>query len=189
MTIRAQKTAKKNDGREFDERVAPLFIEVKAALEDLRPTTGGEEFVLPEDVRMHPNAGTKIRRAAVAADLSIPKILMNLRATRATELDRVFPSHVVNAWCGHSERIAQKHYRMVLDEDHVRATTKSLAHILAQAGTHVAQSEDVTSCQDSSETSDGRGKAMARPTGTRDDDAGRRGRLVPTGLEPVTFRM
>jgi hypothetical protein len=33
--------------------------------------------------------------------------------------------------------------------------------------------------------SDGRGKAIARPSGTRADEAGRRGRLAPAGLTPT----
>ena len=33
-----------------------------------------------------------------------------MRASRATELVKDFPEHVVTAWMGHSKRIAQKHY-------------------------------------------------------------------------------
>ena len=45
------------------------------------------------------------------------KLWQNLRATRATELARVFPGHVASAFLGHSERVAQKHYWQVTDED------------------------------------------------------------------------
>ena len=38
---------------------------------------------------------------------------MNLRATRRTELQELFPDHVVNSWMGHSSRVAEKHYLQV----------------------------------------------------------------------------
>jgi hypothetical protein len=50
-----------------------------------------------------------------------PKLFVNLRATRATELRAQFPAHVCNAWIGHSEAIANEHYVRVTDEDFARA--------------------------------------------------------------------
>gem|GEM_PF-4883286 len=41
-----------------------------------------------------------------------------MRASRATELVKEFPEHVVTAWMGHSKRIAQKHYLQVTEEDY-----------------------------------------------------------------------
>ena len=60
-----------------------------------------------------------------------PKRWQNLRATRATELERIFPSHVVTGWCGHTERIAEQHYWMTTESDFARASTlKSDAHMM-----------------------------------------------------------
>ena len=45
------------------------------------------------------------------------KLWQNLRATRATELARVFPGHVASAFLGHSEQVARKHDWQVPRED------------------------------------------------------------------------
>ena len=37
-----------------------------------------------------------------------PKPFQNLRSTRQTELEEIFPSHVVCAWIGNSEAVAKK---------------------------------------------------------------------------------
>lgn len=58
----------------------------------------------------------------VRAGLKVwPKRWQNLRAIRATELEREFPSHVVTRLCGHSERIATMHYWMTKEGDFERA--------------------------------------------------------------------
>jgi integrase len=46
-----------------------------------------------------------------------PKLFVNLRSTRRTELQESFPDHVVNNWLGHSGKVAEKHYLQVT-EDH-----------------------------------------------------------------------
>jgi hypothetical protein len=51
-----------------------------------------------------------------------PKLFHNLRATRQTELQERFPSHVVCKWIGNSSMIAAKHYLQVTEE-HFRAAT------------------------------------------------------------------
>ena len=65
-----------------------------------------------------PTPDTKLRRAAENAGFDIPKILMNLRASRATEHIRVIdrPPDIVSEWCRHSETIADEYYRMPTDE-------------------------------------------------------------------------
>ena len=62
-----------------------------------------------------------VRRAGLE---SWPKLFHNLRASRATELVRMFPSHVVAAWLGHTETIADKHYRKVTADDCTRRCRK-----------------------------------------------------------------
>ena len=49
------------------------------------------------------------------------RIFHNMRATRQTELEDKYPSHVVCAWMGNSERTARKHYLQVRDEHFERA--------------------------------------------------------------------
>ena len=74
--------------------------------------------------RRHKNVGTKLRRIIKQAGLKPwPKPFHNMRATRCTELERKFPTHVVTASCGHPERIAEAHYWMTTDKDFYVATT------------------------------------------------------------------
>ena len=46
-----------------------------------------------------------------------PKLFHNLRASRQTELAAIRPAHVVAAFLGNTERIAERHYLQVRDED------------------------------------------------------------------------
>ena len=52
-----------------------------------------------------------------------------MRASRATELVKDFPEHVVTAWMGHSKRIAQKHYLQVTEEDYKQASSNPTQQI------------------------------------------------------------
>ena len=63
--------------------------------------------------------GKIIKRAGLVA---WPRAWHNLRSSRQTELTETFPSHVVTAWLGNSERIAEKHYLQVLDSHFDRAS-------------------------------------------------------------------
>lgn len=60
-----------------------------------------------------------IRRAGVEV---WPKLWQNLRASRATELADAFPSHVCASWLGHTEAIADAHYRQTTDAHFARAS-------------------------------------------------------------------
>ncbi|MCL2742918.1 MAG: hypothetical protein FWE67_03610 [Planctomycetaceae bacterium] len=55
---------------------------------------------------------------AKRVDLVLPKLGMNLRSSRATELINQFPAHVCNAIMGHTEQVAMAHYRQVLESDY-----------------------------------------------------------------------
>jgi hypothetical protein len=50
-----------------------------------------------------------------------PRLFHNLRSSRQTELTERFPAHVVCAWLGNSEKIANAHYLQVTDERFARA--------------------------------------------------------------------
>ena len=49
-----------------------------------------------------------------------PRLFHNLRASRQTELAETFPSHVVCAWIGNTQAIAQEHYLQVTDDHFAR---------------------------------------------------------------------
>ena len=50
-----------------------------------------------------------------------PRLFQNLRATRQTELAHEFPLHVVCAWIGNSQAVAEEHYSQVTDADFAKA--------------------------------------------------------------------
>ncbi len=109
----------------------PIFPELRPYLEDAHElATVGAEFVLPSlrkpgatpgdwrSVKLGTMFGKIIKRAGLVA---WPRAWHNLRSSRQTELTEKFPSHVVTAWLGNSERIAEKHYLQVLDSHFARA--------------------------------------------------------------------
>jgi len=55
-----------------------------------------------------------------------PRVFHNLRASRQTELESRFPSHVVCQWLGNSEAVAREHYLQTIDDDY-RAAAASPA--------------------------------------------------------------
>ena len=64
-----------------------------------------------------------IRRAGLEA---WPKLFQNLRRTRQTELEDVFPSHVVFAWFGNNDSVARKKYLQVTNDLFRQALQKAL---------------------------------------------------------------
>ena len=63
-----------------------------------------------------------------------PRIFHNLRSTRQTELDEIYPTHVVCRWMGNSPQVARTHYLQLTDEHFERATRGG-----AECGAQVAQ--------------------------------------------------
>ncbi len=63
-----------------------------------------------------------------------PKICINLRSTRRTELDDHFPGHVVSAWLGHSEKVAREHYQQVTAEHWDRASKQVSTQVSISGG-------------------------------------------------------
>ena len=52
---------------------------------------------------------------------TLAELFHNLRATRQTELEESFPSHVVCAWIGNSPKVAKEHDRQVTDDHFAKA--------------------------------------------------------------------
>jgi hypothetical protein len=71
------------------------------------------------------NLRTTLQRAIRLAGLEAwPKLFVNLRSSRETELAERYPLHVVVAWMGNTETVALKHYLRVTDE-HFESGAKS----------------------------------------------------------------
>ncbi len=120
--------------KERGDRVVPLFPEVRQALNELWDMLGDSpaEFVLP-NIRTITNVNPQLGRIIKHAGLrGWPKRWQNLRATRATELERAFPSHVVTRWCGHTERIAKQHYWMTTEGDFEKAACFESVPLVSQ---------------------------------------------------------
>ena len=58
-----------------------------------------------------------------------------MRASRQTELEETFPTHVVCKWMGNSPKVAQKHYLQVTDSHFEKAVQNPVQQASAMLGT------------------------------------------------------
>ena len=97
-----------------DLRFCPLFPEVRDVLWDALELAPERAVYVVGGYRSGQNLRTQFERIIKAANvIPWPKLFVNLRSTRRTELQEKFPSHVVDAWLGHSTKIAERHYLQV----------------------------------------------------------------------------
>ena len=135
MTVHSPKTEHHTDKAE---RVVPIFTELRPYLDEVfaaaskgfEQTVNADEWILPRFRSEAANAGdwrgvnlrTQFLKIIKRAGLTPwPRLWHNLRASRQTELEEQFPSHVVCAWLGNSEAIARKHYLQVREVDFQKA--------------------------------------------------------------------
>jgi integrase len=113
------------DGHET--RVVPIFPELRPHLERVRAEASADAVYVFPDIRSgEQNLRTGLLRVLKKADIPVwPKLFQNLRASRETELMRQEPAHLVHAWVGNSEGVAEDHYLMATDEDFERAAGKA----------------------------------------------------------------
>jgi integrase len=115
-------------------RTVPLFAELVPYLEAVRDELFASDFD-PKQQRLseqpvisrwrnsEANLRTRMHEIIRAAGLEPwPKVFQALRSTRRTELQEHFPDYVLNAWFGHSSRIAERHYLQVRAEHFDKAT-------------------------------------------------------------------
>jgi|688.fasta_scaffold00289_61 integrase len=156
-------------------RLCPLFPELRAVL--------SEAFGLASDGAVHvvaryrdgQNLRTQFGRIIKAAGLiPWPKPFNNLRASRRTELQEQFPSHVINQWLGQSTAVAERHYLQVTD-DHWKVAIESRPHVRP----HITNGPDpITKNQDTKKPLENiaidasQGLVMA-------------GQVTPMGFEPM----
>ena len=120
FTVHSPKT-ERHAGHES--RVVPLFPELLPFLENAFDAADpGAEFVINRYRDQGGNLRTQMTRIVKKAGLKPwPRIFHNLRASRQTELEATFPTHVVCAWIGNSPLIAGKHYLQLRETDFERA--------------------------------------------------------------------
>lgn len=110
------------------ERLAPLFPEVRLALEALwEQASPGAVWIFPR-LRLaggSTNLRTQLRRFCARAGVEPwTRPFVSMRASAATDLvDAGYPDHVRTTWLGHSVLIAQRHYLRVTREHWERAVS------------------------------------------------------------------
>jgi integrase len=111
-----------HEGKES--RLIPIFPELRPCLQDAFDLAEpGTEYVVTA-YRNGENTNLRDKLAAIITKAGLepwPKLFINLRSTRETELAECWPVHVVCAWLGNSAMIAKRHYLQVTDEHFERA--------------------------------------------------------------------
>lgn len=119
-------------------RLVPIFPELAGPLADrFDEADEGDELVLPflvgrSDASLRK---TMVRAVERAGAVLWPRLWHNMRATRQTELEDNFPSHVVCKWLGNSKAVATKHYLKLTEEHFQKAAQKAAQHTPELAGT------------------------------------------------------
>jgi integrase len=144
LTIRVPKK-EHLDGHET--RLVPIFPEIEPYLRQaFDETPEGGTYVLPRRFHSEGYVYAGVLRAVERASVPAwPKLLVNLRASRETELLLEHPEHVVHAWIGHSKEVADAHYAMVTDADFDRATATLPPATPAASGGRTAPGEQSAS--------------------------------------------
>jgi integrase len=137
-----------------ESRVLPMFPELASVLneayeaafdrrEDQSAVVSGPVVTRYRDASQ--NLRTTFEKIVTRAGLKQwPKPFQNLRSTRETELMEIYPSHVVVAWIGHSEKVARKHYLQTTDAHF----EKAVAHQVAHKACEVTQTEKPSKAKD-----------------------------------------
>ena len=160
----------------------PLFPELRPylqaaldeLLEDFDPKVNrlSEQPIIRRYRDGNANLRTQLLRIIRKAGLKPwPKLFQNLRASRATELAAEHPGHVAANWLGHSNTVADKHYRQLTDADFERALRAVNA---LQQSAEMGESDG-----------DGRNANTEKRLDVRISREKRNERMTPTGLEPV----
>jgi integrase len=129
-----------HDGKAY--RIIPMFPELRPYLEDRWEQAEPGETHFIKRYAPGQNVGTHFARIIRRANLTPwPKLWQNMRATRQTELEEVFPSHVVCAWMGNSQQVARRHYLQVHDEHYTKAVIGARSIIVASKAPQDAANE------------------------------------------------
>jgi len=188
FTVHSPKTEHHEGG---ESRQVPLFPELRpyleAAFEQAEP---GTEWVITRYRNNNANLRTQFERIIRRAGVTPwPKLFQNLRSTRETELAQSYPIHVVCAWLGNSQRVAQKHYLQVTDADFDRAAgggaeSGALGH--EKAAQNQAQPTSAVSRQPSQETHKALVNQGLCTVLAKAGEPWQGRQVTPTGFEPVS---
>lgn len=113
-----------------DHRWVPIFPELLPYLEEAYELAAdGVPHVIARYRDGDQNLRTQFLRIIKRARV-VPwgRLFHNLRSSRQTELEDIFPTHVVCAWLGNTPRVARKHYLQVTEE-HYKAAIANAPNI------------------------------------------------------------
>ena len=118
FVVHSPKTERKGKAK----RIVPIFNQLYPYLvEAFEMATEGEDRIFPE-IHDKKSMGSWIRKLADRAGVSLwEKPFQNMRASCATDLIEIYPSHVCEAWLGHTGKVADKHYRQVTESHFEKA--------------------------------------------------------------------
>lgn len=103
-------------------RFCPIFPRILELLKEAKENENAHPTFVLMRHRMDKNMGTHMKRIIAKAGIKPwPKVFVNLRSTRRTELQEKYPSHVIDAWLGQSTHVAELHYLQVMPEHWTRA--------------------------------------------------------------------
>ncbi len=121
-------------------RIVPMFPELVPLFQAVfDQAEEGEVFVIERYRTVGVNLRTQFIRYILKAGLKPwPKLWQNLRASRATMLADIYPSHVCAAWLGHTETVANEYYRQVT-EGHFEKAAQKTAQQPAAGGSNERQ--------------------------------------------------
>ncbi len=120
------------------ERIIPLFPELLPFLIECSEAAPiPAEFVKGPDRHGGSNLRTQMTWLVRRAGLEPwPRIFRNLRASRQTELEERYPSHVVCGWMGNTEAVARRHYLQITEQHFATATDpKVVQNVCSQDAT------------------------------------------------------
>lgn len=112
----------------------PIFAGIRQPLTEAHQTAEeGDGFVVQRGRESNANLRTQLGRILRRAGMKPwPKLFQNLRASaRRDLLEAGFSPDTVNAWLGHSGRVANDHYNLgAIDQDFQRANAAVLQKVL-----------------------------------------------------------
>jgi hypothetical protein len=168
----------------------PIFPELRPyLLEVFEQAEEGTEYIITRYRDKNANLRTQLQRIIHKAGLTPwPRLFHNLRATRQTELAEHFPAHVVCAWIGNTERVAQNHYLQVTDAHFAKAAVEPAKGQVPGRGAaqNQAQSEPVSVGNDEDSAKVTNENHPHLPSDSEQSRCLPNNQVAATGLEPVT---
>ncbi|BAM03928.1 phage integrase family protein [Phycisphaera mikurensis NBRC 102666] len=183
LLVRSPKTAG-HAGHET--REVPLFPELLEALrETFEAAPAGAVHVVPYAATRTGQAFRKPVLAAIdrAGLKPWPRLFHALRASRQTDLNDRYAGHVVAAWLGNSEKVADAHYNRITADHWARAVAEPGADVGGAAGAEAGVVRPVVRAP-RARGGTGNEKPPVRGTGGH-RGAVRTGPLPPRGVEPL----